>query len=225
MPITTLEQSIDPTGAQSNLELQQQDISNLIDNYNQLQNQLNGGNITQNEQNLIVFDNTTNRVLIGYQTVLQTWGMFVSQPGVDVTQATASQLIFNSNQDVFKVVASGTLTIPSPGAQTSFADGVSVASIAHGLGYVPAFLYFPIAPGNVYFNGVLIGNGLYLSGNNSWSDNTGVGAQAQNFYDIGGAVNSTTLFLYNTWSTGDGNSTPLAVQVKYYLLQESIVPS
>lgn len=141
MPVNTLQQTVDPTGALSELDLHDQDISNIIDQFNQLQDQLNGGNITQNQQNIIVFDNTTNRVLIGYQQVLQQWGLFVSQPGVDVTTATADQLIFNSEQDTFKIVKIIDLSL-SVTISPDNTPGYSIVSEPHGLTYIPAYLAY-----------------------------------------------------------------------------------
>jgi hypothetical protein len=63
------------------------------------------------------FDKTANigRVLAG--TLPDgTYGMWVSQTGVEVTKATPDKLTFNSNQDVFKIIKIDTVTFPALGA-------------------------------------------------------------------------------------------------------------
>lgn len=95
-------------------------------------------------QRILVRDNSSVPVVsignIGTDSTGNTeWGMKVAQAGVDVTTATDSQLIFNSQQDVFKIVQTGSTSLFLPftggGIQTSVSS-----TIAHGLGYVPAFI-------------------------------------------------------------------------------------
>lgn len=133
--MSQIQSSTDITGALSQTDLNAQDIQNIIDEFNKFQDQYTAGNIQQNQQSIIVFDDSTNRVLIGYQTVLQQWGLFVSKPGVDVTEATADQLVFNSEQDVFKIVSKVPISVSvvAPGAFY----GQTV--IPHGLDYTPSF--------------------------------------------------------------------------------------
>jgi len=76
-------------------------------------------------------------VLLGTRTFTGEQGLFVSQTGVDVTQASNEQLIFNSNVNTLQAVYSGQLTIPAVGASSS----QSVTYI-HGLGYIPMVFAF-----------------------------------------------------------------------------------
>ena len=76
-------------------------------------------------------------VLLGTRTFTGEQGLFVSQTGVDVTQASNEQLIFNSNVNTLQAVDSGQLTIPAVGASSS----QSVTYI-HGLGYIPMVFAF-----------------------------------------------------------------------------------
>lgn len=116
-----------------------------MDQFNTLQDNLTGGNITQNQQNIIVFDDTTNRVLIGYQTVLQQWGLFVSQPGVDVTMANADQLIFNSEQDTFKIVK--IVPVDLSFTLSASAGTFGLVQVPHNLTFTPAYdAYITIDP-------------------------------------------------------------------------------
>jgi hypothetical protein len=70
-------------------------------------------------------------------------GLFVSQPTFDVTQATDSQLIFNSQNDVFKIVVSGTTTVTVNSGDT----GTTVTTtVPHNLGYAPVVLAYVFNP-------------------------------------------------------------------------------
>lgn len=63
------------------------------------------------------------------------YGIKISKPGYDVKTATDNQLVFSSKFDTFRVHSTGT------GSFT--ADGTTkTATIAHSLGYTPAFMVF-----------------------------------------------------------------------------------
>lgn len=64
------------------------------------------------------------------------YGLKVSKAGQDVYTATDSQLVFNSGQDIFKIVAVVSLSI------TALATTNNITTYAHGLGYVPAVVGF-----------------------------------------------------------------------------------
>lgn len=148
---------------------------------------------------ILVNDGTTNRVLVGALPD-GTFGMKVSQAAYDVTAATDSQLIFNSSQNMFKIVATGTATIPTSGTSTAS------VSVAHGLSYIPAFVAYVFISATTSYNTIPLVNintstGVILSEYIGWSDATNI-----NFQVIvpGGTVPSTT-------------------PVKYYLLQETAI--
>jgi len=61
------------------------------------------------------------------------YGIKVSRPGYDVKTATPEQLAFSSKYSTFKIHARDSGTVNS-------ASGGGLATIAHGLGYTPAFL-------------------------------------------------------------------------------------
>lgn len=89
--------------------------------------QMNPGNAQQ-----VVNDGTTNRVLLG--NTVGDWGLKVSKPGFDVTTATNEQLIFNSSQNVFKIVQGPKQVTVTCAAGSTIGN----ASVAHGLeGFVP----------------------------------------------------------------------------------------
>jgi len=96
------------------------------------------------KQNTIFSDPTTQtpRVIEGLLPD-NNYGMWVSKPGIDATKATLDQLIFNSNQDILKIVQSDTFSFEFS------ADPISTGKIAHNLGFAPmvsAFLNQVVDP-------------------------------------------------------------------------------
>jgi len=84
------------------------------------------------------YDGSNSRILQG-KLPDGSYGMWVSKPGTDVSSANTSQLIFNSNQDIFKIVKKTTTSVPSftttyNGSNTS---GGTLLTIAHGLSFTP----------------------------------------------------------------------------------------
>ncbi len=73
-------------------------------------------------------DTGQKRVLLG-KGANDFYGLKVSAAGVDVHTATNSQLVFNSNQNVPKIVASGTTTLTAI-AGTSVATAVDLSSLS-----------------------------------------------------------------------------------------------
>jgi hypothetical protein len=149
--------------------------------------------------NQIIVEDTVPRVLMGNQASFGL-GLYVSKSGIDVkTNTDAAQFIFNSNQNVLKVVKTGTVVIPDPGA-----GNTSSVVVTHGLGFVPLVVGYAQGGLNVplpVFNG--------------W-DATGVCLGITYF----GVVNTNTLSITNFKpSTGAGSN--IGQTVKYILYQES----
>lgn len=79
-----------------------------------------------------------------------TAGLWVAKPGVEVTNATPANLIFNSGQNVFKIdeTLTGTIAIGFAsnvgGAldETLVTNSTNSLSLAHGLDHVPAIVVF-----------------------------------------------------------------------------------
>lgn len=89
--------------------------------------------IEDGNKRMVMFDGSVNRMIVGTLPD-NSIGMYVSKPGVDVNNATKDQLIFNSSQDIFKIVAKTQITLVKP-ANSSFGS----IQVAHNLGYQPAF--------------------------------------------------------------------------------------
>lgn len=218
--MTQVQSTTDITGQLSQTDLNAQDIQNIIDEFNKFQDQYTAGNIQQNQQSIIVFDDQTNRVLIGYQTVLEQWGLFVSKIGVDVTEATADQLVFNSNQNIFKIALEGgsTITVPDP-----FTLGTTLTNtIPHGLSIVPGvqgYANIPAGAGGYIGQGQLTNLPTMLIGFSGTSfGEVVVYLQAR--------VDATNLYL-DVINASNHNITGVGgdYTFEYYLLQETASPS
>lgn len=140
----------------------------------------------------------------------------ISPAGVDVTTATNAQLSFNSSQNVFKIVSSGTLTIDpvttaAPGAGNFVNFSQSSAAVSHSLGYTPAVLAFEFDQANASY--------IPLPSNISGGTGTTCVWTQTSVY-----VTSTTILATVkgtvTGPTG-GLGSVFTKTIKYYLLQES----
>ena len=83
--------------------------------------------------------------LYGYNPALQIWGLFVTQPGVNViTNTDLSKFIFNSNQQVLKIASSGIVTITKAAN-----SGFNSLTVAHGLSSTPVVMSY-LSAGRLY---------------------------------------------------------------------------
>lgn len=135
--------------------------------------------------------NPNNGLLVSEQ------GLYVSFSGTDVTQATDSQLVFNTQQNIFKV----TLTLGG-GTIVSSAGTIGM-TIAHNLGFAPSFLCYSTsgAPGDVNRN--------YFA--------TGAAPIGATAYGVAYAVDTTNVYVL----FASTSATPYPAEVKIYLFQES----
>ena len=107
--------------------------SSNLNSVNKLIKEVNGSKVTQ-----VFKDRTgTNRVLLG-SGADDFYGLKVSKSGVDVYGASDDQLVFNSEQNVFKIVSTGSTSITLPASPN---DSYSV-TVAHGLSTVPAVIAY-----------------------------------------------------------------------------------
>lgn len=142
-------------------------------------------------------DSGTRRVLLG-KGPNGFYGLKVSQEGIDVWEASDNQLVFNSNQNVFKIVDSGTVAE----ASSTTAGGTTVTTYTHNLGYIPVvFAYF----GGVGSEGIPMPRFSYDAGGNL------------DQVIILSAVNSTDITFTHSERTGSGGP----FSFKFYLMQET----
>jgi hypothetical protein len=181
---------------------------------NKLAADVRGSKVTQ-----VFKDATDRRVLLG-RGKGDFYGLKVSKPGVDVYDATDSQLIFNSDQNVFKIVGEGTASDVGF-TTTAFASNHNLqggaTTITHNLGFKPIVIAF------------LVNNdaGLtplpYVANNYKGLSTPGFVTQTIRIQ----SVTDTTFQIYrdqyvNAYSSGvDVLFTMPSNTYKYYLLQET----
>lgn len=114
---------------------------------NSTQTQMNKNilELKNNETTTIFKDDTgTRRVLLG-KGADGFYGVKVSEAGKDVYSASDDELVFNSGQNVFKIVQTGEITVTHAASSTQ--DKVE---INHGLSYTPAYLAFTVTEDGYY---------------------------------------------------------------------------
>jgi hypothetical protein len=163
------------------------------------------------------------QVLMGNQKSFGN-GFYVAKPGHDVVANTdANNFIFNSNQNIFKVVKSGTttITVPNPPVSGTFYRSVEVT---HNLGYIPAAIAF-VDPSPAYKAYALANGFLGTSAPSPWiATNTATAGVVPIIYiyfliDIS-YVSTTGIKFFAQSAAADANYSG-DWAIKYYLLQES----
>lgn len=174
--------------------------------------QLGGPSLSADSGNKrITVTDSVPRVLMGNQFAFGE-GFYVTKPNKDVTQSSnPDDFIFNSNQDVFKIVRSDTVTIPAYSVSSTAGNFTTRASVSepylHNLNIVPAFIAY-------YFDGA-----EYF--NVPFSNTSGSGATAE-FLSINVTADSTSFFAESqTTIYGNTSTNNPALPIKFYLLQET----
>lgn len=127
---------------------------------------INGKLTFEQGNNRIVGRDTNNlmRLLISAQN--DDFVIKISESGVDVESATNDQLVFNSAQNIFKIVDSDTVLADFAGfsahaSPVSSLEVVTLFAVDHNQGRLPAIMMFygdgstlalPIANGSIFFN-------------------------------------------------------------------------
>lgn len=121
-----------------------------------------GGKKSDSYNGKLVFEQSNNRIIgrdenfVPRMLILADGLQFVmkiSEEGVDVLTATEDQLIFNSDNNLFKIGIAGSGQAPAITkvlAATNTYVGVDQNSIPHGLSYVPEPIGFVIVGSNKY---------------------------------------------------------------------------
>jgi len=172
-----------------------------------------GAYVQTKDAAIIVNDGSFNLARFGYQDD-GSIALKIAQSGVSVDTAGDDELVFNSNQNVLKVVKSGTVSMSSSSV-SSGNDSTRNVTVTHSLGFAP--MVIAIAKySSTYFE---------WNGSNLWSYAIGAGSGVT-FYGIEfftktistSAVTFTSLYLNGA---GGGPVTTQAYTIKYYLLQET----
>lgn len=127
--------------------IDKEDVARQIES---MQKQLNEwARLISNEDRtkIIKDDSGTNRILLGYQQggFNANVGLKVSQENQDVVTATNDQLVFNSDNNLFKIISSGTTSIP--GVSTG---NTNSSVVAHGQSSVPAVIAYAVETGSYF---------------------------------------------------------------------------
>ena len=154
----------------------------------------------------IIKNGTVPQIIFGYQQAGfngSDYGLKISKPGIDVTSATADQFIFNSSQDVFRVLKSGTLNLTVPASPAN--GSTYTATVAHGQATPPAFIAYAL------FGGAYYGLPLAAYQFNATIGSFAVGAYIQASID---ATNFIVTLGANGFSAG-------VYPIRYYFIQET----
>lgn len=174
-----------------------------------------GLSLTNNQ--IEINDGANIRVLLGMHTTLGE-GLFVSKSGNDATTATGNNLVFNTAQDVFKIVKTGSGLLPAVSGSVTSTHWTQVTqtnSYAHGLEYIPMILAYM---GDEYGGYTPL---PYTSRGQSDGTNSGTMAILSFYCNVDATnVNLTTVLWLNGSSTNSSFSNS-ANTVKYFLLQET----
>lgn len=192
--------------------------------------QASSGNITyfDSSGNLVVQegilpDGATGIKIVDKQQIgLAQFGRFkdgttalkVAKPNIEVSTARDDQLIFNSSQNMFKIIKTDTLNVTLTNVANTVSAGTQTTTIPHLLNYSPAFLVYITAP-----SGFVDGNALLQLPHVSHNTITGLNYVFTRFY-----ATVDTSSLYIKWihvSNTDYSPDVPAFTVRYYLLQET----
>lgn len=173
------------------------------------------------ERQIIAVQDGENKAAFGFYGTANKFGLKVAEDGVDVLTAADSQLIFNSEQNVFKIVKSGTATL------TPSNTGSPLYTVANG-GYTLTVNFDDIGgtPGVVAFfqypYSLTSGSYTIFTTNKQSMPYLGVLSTGtpigQFFYEV---TSSTIKFYYNQFTSIDFGVTPNIV-FSYFILQETI---
>lgn len=143
----------------------------------------------------------------------------VAKSGQEVDTATDSNLIFNSAQDIFKIVGSGTLSLSGNTGTFGAGSGLIIiasGSYTHGLGYVPGVLIYGVDNNG---NETPISSGVVLSGFSGSGSNIFAFSIERDIVLTSSTISFSLVWRY-TLAAGT-SSQPWAESYKFYFLQET----
>lgn len=156
------------------------------------------------ERQILAVQDGFNKAVFGFYGDANKFGLKVAKDGFDVLTAVNADLVFNSEQNVFKIVQTGTITVTKP-AGVYTGD----ATVTHNLGFTPSVMAFSGENGGV----PLPDFSIFTSGTD--------GGKIWRLVCISSVTTTAVTFSYDTPSIGFGTTGPLTVDIKYYLLQET----
>ena len=187
------------------------DMSQVVNQVNQNIAELK----TQDVTNITKDDTGTRRVLLG-KGKDGFYGLKVSQPGVDVYDGSDSEMAFNSDNNVFKIIQTGTASITPP---TPWSPGdTRRVTIAHNLGYKPVHMVYVDNP-------AISGVGYYVPGLAALPSMVHLVSSYVAVMTSSASVDNNNLYIDLNWFNELGtNATGFNIYTwnyKYYILQET----
>lgn len=152
---------------------------------------------------------STRRVLLG-KGADGFYGLKVSPPGVDVYTAADSELVFNSNQNVLKIVATGTISMPNATGAIPGTPSVAYASANTGIISTTPLMVIGLDTGGSFSNSLPI----------AFFDDSGLLTQTVNIYTT--IVSSDNVYV-NVQVKAYYPTSATSGTIKYYVLQETAV--
>lgn len=174
------------------------DLSSTIAATNNAIREINNREVTE----IFKDDTGTRRVILGKRG--DDYGLFVSKAGFDAFTAGDDDLVFNSNQNVFKIVSEGNVNIT---ADNGGGTGViGQVTITHNLGYIPAIFAF-VDIGSVW---------IPLPAMTAGSAGATVIAFTE-YVQVASITTTEVLFYFHKSTSGS-----TTYNLKYFLMQESV---
>lgn len=161
-------------------------------------------------------DAGTRRVLLG-KGLNDFYGLKVSPVGTDVYDAADADLIFNSNQNVFKILKTGSLSMPSASVTAGdFLVRTQTATFPTQT-QAPAVIAFGKGP---FSSGLSLWSGIKMY---AYSVGAGTGINPAQIDVLDTNITTSSVEFISTYINGDGLSqTAPAYTITYYILQESV---
>lgn len=161
--------------------------------------------VVQRDDQIIVHDGTTNKALFGRDGT-GAYVVKVAKDGYDVLTATGDQLIFNSENNLFKIVSTGVISV----SHVHTANSARTTSVAHGQSGRPTILMFA---NNLVAPGVPAGPSYQMP----FTYPAVSGGDLVISTLMQGYVDATNITVYS-WSA---NATTITADVRYYVIQET----
>lgn len=170
----------------------------------------------QDVTNIFKDDTGTRRVLLG-KGKDGFYGMKVSQAGTDVYDGADEDMVFNSDNNLFKIALTGTTSLTPPASWDRGDE--QVATIPHGLSYKPAFLVYVENPN-------ISGAGYYVPGLSIVPSTIHLIASYDVVFASFAYVDETNLYINLQYFNSAGSSPAAGFDIftwnyKYYILQET----
>jgi hypothetical protein len=172
------------------------------------------------ERQILANQDGNVKAAFGFFGTANKFGLKVAKAGYDADTAADTQLIFNSEQNTFKIVATGTITVAGTGGATT----TNWSSISHGLPFAPiavGFLNHANVAGVTTSGNLMLPTwtGLTVDTIKTTATNSGIARPIlifDSYLEIVPDATQVHVILHN--ATGSAIST---LTVTYYLLQES----